>query len=131
VPAKKNAGDAGGAREAAGSSDGTVQPARKPLKISTVSHTLDGALAERLRNLAFKERISESAVIEFALREFFKSADDATLGRRLREAGAALRRKVLARGRQVAASPFAGVPPRRAAASRLRTRRPRCARKSV
>jgi hypothetical protein len=68
-------------------------PARKPLKISTVSHTLEVAVAERLRNFAFRERISESAVIEYALRQFFGNTDDATLGRRLRDAGAALRRK--------------------------------------
>jgi hypothetical protein len=67
--------------------------ARKPLKISTVSHTLEVSVAERLRNFAFRERISESAVIEYALRQFFGDSDDATLGRRLRDAGAALRRK--------------------------------------
>ena len=68
--------------------------ARKPLKISTVSHTLDAAVADRLRHFAFRERISESAVIEFALRELFSSApEDVELGQRLREAGAALRRK--------------------------------------
>ena len=70
-----------------------VVPVRKPLKISTVSHTLEVAVAERLRNFAFRERISESAVIEFALRQFFGDSDDATLGRRLRDSGAALRRK--------------------------------------
>ncbi len=62
-------------------------------KIATVSHTLDAVIAERLRQFAFRERISESAVIEFSLRGFFESGDDAELGQRLRDAGAALRRR--------------------------------------
>jgi hypothetical protein len=66
---------------------------RKTLRISTVSHTLDTDVAERLRYFAFHQRVSESAVIEFALRQFFEAADDASLGRRLRDSGAALRRK--------------------------------------
>ncbi len=61
--------------------------------IATVSHTLDSNVAERLRHFAFRERISESAVIEFALRSLFETDDEAELGRRLREAGAALRRR--------------------------------------
>jgi hypothetical protein len=68
-------------------------PARKTVKIATVSHTLDAEVAERLRHFAFRERISESAVIEFALRELFAQGDDTMLGTRLRESGAALRRK--------------------------------------
>lgn len=66
---------------------------KRTLKISTVSHTLDSQIAERLRYFAFRERISESAVIEFALRGFFQSGDDPDLGVVLRDAGAALRRK--------------------------------------
>ena len=66
---------------------------RKPLRIATVSHTLDADVAERLRHFAFRERISESAVIEFALRDLFDETDDLLLGQRLRDAGAALRRK--------------------------------------
>jgi len=81
-------------KASAASGDGSIpKPARKSVKISTVSHTLDAEVAERLRYFAFRERISESAVIEYALRELFRTADDAVLGRRLREAGAALRRK--------------------------------------
>ena len=71
----------------------TSAPPRKASKISTVSHTLDTAVAERLRHFAFHERVSESAVLEYALREFFKSGEDAALGLRLRDAGAALRRR--------------------------------------
>jgi predicted transcriptional regulator len=68
-------------------------PARRTAKIATVSHTLDATIADRLRHFAFRQRISESAVIEFALRELFEGAEDAALGTRLRDAGAALRRK--------------------------------------
>lgn len=67
---------------------------KRSLKISTVSHTLEESIAERLRYFAFRERISESAVIEFALRVFFEEGDDTTLGQKLRAAGAALRRRI-------------------------------------
>ncbi len=73
--------------------DGDVGAARKPLKLSTVSHTLDAEIAERLRHFAFRERISESAVIEFSLRAFFDGKDDGELGKLLRDRGAGLRRK--------------------------------------
>ena len=79
---------------AAESGNGAVNETRRAvIKISTVSHTLDTVLAEQLRYFAFRERISESAVIEYALRTFFDSGEEANLGDRLREAGAALRRK--------------------------------------
>jgi len=69
-------------------------PGRRTPNIATVSHTLEGELAERLRHFAFRERISESAVIEFSLRAFFECGDDdRSLGERLRQAGASLRRK--------------------------------------
>jgi hypothetical protein len=83
------------ASEGASASNGEASSAsaKKSLKIATVSHTLAAEVAERLRNFAFRERISESAVIEFALRELFSGDDDPVLGDRLRAAGAALRRK--------------------------------------
>ena len=110
MPTKKRAGKTSGTRiprkavaqldgkPAAGVKLGASEPEavaapRRPLKISTVSHTLDTAVAEQLRTFAFHERVSESAVIEYALREFFKTGEDAALGRRLRESGAALRRR--------------------------------------
>lgn len=83
-------GKARQAAEAIGAEPGT---ARKPLKLSTVSHTLDAEIAERLRHFAFRERISESAVIEFSLRAFFDGGDDTVLGKQLRDRGAGLRRK--------------------------------------
>jgi len=72
---------------------GVDETLKRPIKISTVSHTLDADIAERLRYFAFRERISESAVIEFALRALLNSGAEPELGDRLRAAGAALRRK--------------------------------------
>lgn len=87
-------------RKLAAVADGTAptdsaakEQVRAVIKISTVSHTLDSSIAEQLRHFAFRERISESAVIEFALRTFFSSGSEGDLGKRLRDAGAALRRK--------------------------------------
>ena len=67
---------------------------RPSLRIATVSHTLDVRLAERLREFAFRQRVSESAVIEHALRTFFDGGSDVELGSELRDAGASLRRRV-------------------------------------
>ena len=67
---------------------------KPPVKIATVSHTLDLKLAEHLREFAFRQRVSESAVIEHALRAFFDQGNDAELGALLRKAGATLRRRV-------------------------------------
>ncbi len=78
-------------RRPASPADGAAR--RQEPKLATVSHTLDGVIAERLRLLAFEERVSESAVLEFALREFLGSGDPEDLGTRLRAAGAALRRR--------------------------------------
>ena len=59
-----------------------------------MSHTLSVALAERLEEFAFFQRISESAVIEHSLLTFFgQSEDDAVLGDLLRRGGAGRRRK--------------------------------------
>lgn len=68
--------------------------ARPPVRIATVSHTLDLKLAERLREFAFRQRVSESAVIEHALRSFFDGGNDLELGSQLRRAGASLRRRI-------------------------------------
>ncbi|MBV8600009.1 MAG: hypothetical protein JO359_00445 [Candidatus Eremiobacteraeota bacterium] len=68
--------------------------AKAAVRIATVSHTLDVKLAERLREFAFRQRVSESAVIEHALKGFFDDGTDAELGSVLRKAGATLRRRV-------------------------------------
>ena len=57
-----------------------------------VSHSLDVALADRLKRLAYVERVSESAIIEFVLREFFALGDDAALGDVVRNGALTLRR---------------------------------------
>jgi hypothetical protein len=62
--------------------------------VAKVSHTLSVALAERLEEFAFFQRVSESAVIEYALTKFFgQGSDDAALGESLRKDGAGRRRK--------------------------------------
>jgi hypothetical protein len=62
--------------------------------VSKVSHTLSVALAERLEEFAFFQRVSESAVIEHSLATFFaQSDDDMILGELLRREGAGRRRK--------------------------------------
>jgi hypothetical protein len=50
-------------------------------------------MVERLRAFAHYERVSASAVIEFALLAFFRTRDDASLGAMLRRRGAGPRRK--------------------------------------
>ncbi len=68
-------------------------PARQS-SVAKVSHTLSIALAERLEEFAFFQRISESAVIEHSLISFFaQNNDDAALGDILRRNGAGRRRK--------------------------------------
>ena len=62
--------------------------------VAKVSHTLSIALAERLEEFAFFQRVSESAVIEHSLAAFFaQSNDDVALGDQLRLGGAGRRRK--------------------------------------
>ncbi len=71
----------------------TDAPLRRS-SVAKVSHTLSVALAERLEEFAFFQRISESAVIEHSLLIFFgQSNDDGALGEILRRGGAGRRRK--------------------------------------
>lgn len=58
-----------------------------------ISHTLEVVLAEHLEEFAFRQRISESSVIEFALRLFFGKRGDEKLGKSLRLNRAGRRRK--------------------------------------
>jgi hypothetical protein len=67
---------------------------RSKSTVSKVSHTLSVALARRLEEFAFFQRVSESAVIEYSLARFFEvSDDDGRLGEMLRNDGAGRRRK--------------------------------------
>ena len=58
-----------------------------------LSVNVSGELGERLRNLAFEQRLSESSIVQVALQLFFARGDDALLGMLLKELGATLRRK--------------------------------------
>jgi hypothetical protein len=72
-----------------------AEPGARKSAVAKVSHTLSLALAERLEEFAFFQRLSESAVIEHALKSFFEqSEDDGVLGDVLRSNGAGRRRKV-------------------------------------
>lgn len=74
--------------------EGNGSEAPRKSSVSKVSHTLSVALAERLEEFAFFQRVSESAVIEHSLAAFFaQSDDDALLGELLRREGAGRRRK--------------------------------------
>jgi predicted transcriptional regulator len=64
------------------------------ITVAKVSHTLSVSLADRLEEFAFRQRVSESAVIEYALNSFFSQANEDALGERLRESGAGRRRRV-------------------------------------
>jgi hypothetical protein len=50
-------------------------------------------IGERLRRLAFTNRVSESSIVEVALTALYEGRDDAEVGEVLREGGASLRRK--------------------------------------
>lgn len=95
VKAKKKTASATAAVKRVAGNHRAAAPGTKPaVRIATVSHTLDVKLAERLREFAFRQRVSESAVIEHSLRSFFDDGSDADLGTTLRKAGATLRRRV-------------------------------------
>ncbi len=69
-------------------------PSPRKSTVAKVSHTLSVSLAERLEQFAFFQRISESAVIEHSLEQFFEQGgDDEALGDLLRRKGAGRRRK--------------------------------------
>src|ERR1700730_7743008 len=57
-----------------------------------VSHSLDESVAARLKELAYRERVSESSIIELLLSGFFAMGDDETLGRIIRDSALTLRR---------------------------------------
>ncbi|MBC5826973.1 MAG: hypothetical protein GIW99_04750 [Candidatus Eremiobacteraeota bacterium] len=64
------------------------------LKAHKLSITVPADVGRRLRRLAFEQRLSESSVVEVALRNLFARGDDSLLGVLLRDNGAALRRRV-------------------------------------
>ena len=54
---------------------------------------LAGDVAEQLRNIAHENRVSESSIVEVALRQLFTSVRPPVIGAFLREHGACLRRR--------------------------------------
>ena len=54
---------------------------------------LAGDVAEQLRNVAHENRVSESSIVEVALRQLFTSVRPPSIGEFLREHGACLRRR--------------------------------------
>jgi len=57
-----------------------------------LSVNVSSAIGDRLRKLAFDERISESSIVEIALAVLFEGAEEREIGPFLRERGATLRR---------------------------------------
>jgi hypothetical protein len=49
-------------------------------------------IADRMKMIAFKSKVSESGILEMALRSFFSNQSDAEIGMRLRANGARRRR---------------------------------------
>jgi hypothetical protein len=63
------------------------------LRRAKLSINVSGDISERLRYLAHGQRLSESSIVEVALRSLFGRGDDAELGSLLRQQGASLRTK--------------------------------------
>jgi hypothetical protein len=70
---------------------------RKKMDLRTVSHTLTPTVAETLRTLAFTERISESAIVEYALEKLFEHSRE-RVARDLKAWGATARRRASSGG---------------------------------
>jgi hypothetical protein len=60
---------------------------------SKLSVNVNHDISERLRNLAYVHRLSESSIVEVALTMFFARGDDELLGVMLKQLGAVLRRR--------------------------------------
>jgi hypothetical protein len=54
---------------------------------------ISAEVGEELRNIAFTHRVSESSIVEIALRQLFRRVNAAALGTFLRDHGACLRRR--------------------------------------
>jgi len=63
------------------------------LRRAKLSINVSGDISERLRYLAHGQRLSESSIVEVALKSLFGHGDDAELGTLLRQRGASLRSK--------------------------------------
>jgi len=73
---------------------GKRKRAAPPGRLSKMSMNVSRDLSARLRRLAFDARLSESSIVEVALRTFLaQSDDDQKIGDLLRRHGATLRRR--------------------------------------
>lgn len=57
-----------------------------------LSVNVSGDVGQRLRRIAFEERLSESSIVQIALSLMFDRTADGSVGEFLREQGASLRR---------------------------------------
>lgn len=64
----------------------------EPDAIRKMSINVSAALGTRVRKLAFDADISESSIVETALRKFIDAKSDEELKRKLKREGASLRR---------------------------------------
>ncbi len=70
--------------------NGTLAEPTAFLKLSVNVHE---SIGNRLREIAFQERLSESSIVEVALRELFLEKSNTKVAKHLRSRGATLRRK--------------------------------------
>jgi hypothetical protein len=59
-----------------------------------LSVNVSGDIGQRLRRIAFEERLSESSIVQIALTLMFAQTSDSGVGAFLKEQGASLRRGV-------------------------------------
>lgn len=72
----------------------TPPPPPPPAGIAKVSHTMPADVAERLRTIAFFQRVSESAIIEVALAHLWDEyGSNEAIGAAVRDAGHGMRRR--------------------------------------
>lgn len=64
-----------------------------PANALKFSINLSGDVGSELRRIAFEERVSESSIIEIALRQLFRKVSSDRLGVFLKQNGACLRRR--------------------------------------
>jgi hypothetical protein len=62
------------------------------IKTVKLSVNVSATVGERLRRIAFVERLSESSIVTIALDHLFNGKNDESLAQFLRERGASLRR---------------------------------------
>jgi len=70
-------------------------PARR--RFDKLSVSMPGDVVARTRQVAFFNRLSESSIVEVALRAFLERGDEARIASSLRKHGAALRRRLAGR----------------------------------